>query len=185
MKILSKSKSQKSHCFVNKSPIARRVRQRSADLRNDLIEKFQQILQTDQVKQYMRKHKKGEPCSNCIQKAIREDPKLRHKRTLLQPNIVQLETKDDYINNQRCLYLDRTLTTNLDKGMVNIGSLELMRQDILEKEKELMAIGDAQKVTAKDINMIHQMIMMNPMAEQYQRTLNELQENETRIISKR
>ena len=61
--------------------------------------------------------------------------------------------------------MDRTLTTNLDKGMVNIGSLELMRQDILEKEKELMAIGDAQKVTAKDINMIHQMIMMNPMAE--------------------
>jgi hypothetical protein len=46
--------------------------------------------------------------------------------------------------------------------MANLANLEYMRKDILVKEQELVAINDAQKVTAQDMKFIHAMILQSP-----------------------
>lgn len=57
--------------------------------------------------------------------------------------------------------------------MANFANLDIMRQDILSKEQELVAINDAQKITAKEI---HQMIFFSPIPEDH---------NETNVIHSR
>jgi capsule polysaccharide export protein KpsE/RkpR len=76
---------------------------------------------------------------------------------------VLLETRNDGINNQRCLYLDRTFTENAPEIKFGIANLESMRRNILNKEQELVAISDAQKITAKDMKSTHNIITIAPV----------------------
>ena len=141
---------------------------------------------TDHIKLYLlNRDNSAEPCNQCTAKHLRDTSygKLI-QREVLQPGLVQFETKDDGLNNQRCLYLDKTFSSNPDHNMANLANLEYMRKDILVKEQELVAINDAQKVTAQDMKFIHAMILQSPtnMYDQIQYTLNEMADNETRVI---
>jgi hypothetical protein len=83
--------------------------------------------------------------------------------------LIALEAGEDGINDQRCLYLDRVNNVNSElskKGASNFAELENMKQEILSKEEELVAIGDAQKITAEDINLIHKIIKLDAKAKQ-------------------
>ena len=119
---------------------------------------------TENIKLYLlNRDNSAEPCSQCIAKHLRDTSTGKPlQRELLQPGLVQFETKDDGLNNQRCLYLDKTFSSNPDHNMANLASLEFMRKDILVKEQELVAINDAQKITAQDMKFIHQMILKSP-----------------------
>ena len=120
--------------------MARRVRQRSANIKVMVSQKTQEA---ESLKHYMVSRRKDDPCTHCTSKHLRHEPPKAHPREQLPTGLVQLETKDDHLNNQRCLYLDRTYISNPSDPIANIASLENMRLEILEKEHELIAINDA------------------------------------------
>lgn len=117
----------------------------------------------------------NEPCFHCVAKRIRQSQVEKNPKAIInksktafkeqiQPNVVALETGEDGINNQRCLYLDRVnnVSSNLSKkGVQNFEELENMKMDILKKEEELVTINDAQKITAEDMNIIHKIIKLD------------------------
>ena len=79
-------------------------------------------------------------------------------------NIVALEAYQEGISPEKCLYLDKVGGKNLDetgKTAENYSKLENMKQEIISKEQELVAIGDAQKITAEDITLIHKIIKLD------------------------
>ena len=68
------------------------------------------------------------------------------QREQLHANLVALESGEDGFNDQRCLYLDKVNESNIDrvqKNVENYAALEVMKQEIINKEEELVAIGDA------------------------------------------
>lgn len=92
-------------------------------------------------------------CSHCLSKFRRGDykpPNARSNNNLrdrLQPHLVTIETKEDFLNNQRCLYFDK-LAPQEAADVEEVPDLELLKQEIMQREQELEVISDANKVTA-------------------------------------
>lgn len=86
MRILTKSKSLTNYQpFVNNSPTARRVRQRSANIRVLVSQKQQD---SDLQKNYMLSRGKENPCSHCTIKQMRQEPKAQKQREPLPTGLV-------------------------------------------------------------------------------------------------
>ena len=72
----------------------------------------------------------------------------KNLRDRLQPHLVTIETKEDFLNNQRCLYFDKRAPKEVNEAGDDMPDLELLKQEIMKKEQELEVISDANKVTA-------------------------------------
>jgi hypothetical protein len=62
--------------------------------------------------------------------------------------LVTIETKEDFLNNQRCLYFDKLAPQEAAQAAGEVPDLELLKQEIMKREQELEVISDANKVTA-------------------------------------
>ena len=75
---------------------------------------------------------------------------VKNIRNELPLHVVTIETREDFTNNQRCLYFDKVQPPQQEDSndVEDEPDLEMLKQEIIKKELELDVISDANKVTA-------------------------------------